>query len=552
MLPGQSGKTRKVEELIKKYSGMSQVTSGSDENDINIIFCSNNRALVKQTEARMASNLFDDSESTDSLDEEEASDAKIEGKVFSWFSGKNIKKITKEKIMLDILEDKIAMLICCANKIRMKYVFDVVEFLNNSRHFTRKIFIWLDEGDAYVKLWNDPKIDVTRFEKVVKVTPVSATFDSCIKQFTRIKILPFEQTTNIETYHCFQDCQIVTDDSAGTAPDYVDAIFEKHHVTLRKAGVRLFCPGDNTTDTHDAIADNLQENGFCVAIINGKRKALLFPDKRPPISLMDQWDDNEPPEEIGIKIGKLYRDMNLARFPFAITGHTCLSRGITFQNHLFMFDFGIIPNISNPATAYQTACRMNGNIRKLEGYKAPVVYMCTRMKDKVIQNEEIAKNMARICFEKKLDDVGIEDFAKAASSGGVVNSTVENKSAEDNKKTVPIVIPSSTEEISTIHSSKSSKKRSLLLIMLKDFLRIRNEEKDILMADQLDLYDVKQIQLPKTDGSYKRNVIDPIKASENGRKYILNLTAEEKTQNIWQAVLDEREQRIIFMIYLGV
>jgi hypothetical protein len=421
MLPGQSGKTRKVEELIRRYGEMSRITNDCEENDINIIFCSNNRALVKQTESRMYHNLFeglgcsDDSSSLSSLSaEEDSSDAIIENRVFSWFSGKNVKKISKEQIVLDILHDNISMMICCANKIRMKYVYDIVKRLQDSRFFTRKIYLWLDEGDAYVNLWRDPSINVTLFSKVARVTPVSATFDSCIKNFVRLKILPFECTTNLETYHQFQDCNIITDDTDGSAPEYFSAILEKNYHQICKPGVRLFCPGDNKTVTHDDIALEALLNGFVVAIINGKQKALLFPDGRAPLPLLEDWDENEAPEEIGMKIGRLYRDLNLAEFPFAITGHTCLSRGITFQNELFMFDFGIIPKICNAATAYQTSCRMNGNIRKYSGYKAPTVFMCSRMQDKVIQNEEIAKNIARICHEEGLEDVGQEDFDKAA------------------------------------------------------------------------------------------------------------------------------------------
>jgi hypothetical protein len=417
LLPAQSGKTRKVEELIQKYGDMSRITNECDENDIHIIFCSNNRALVKQTEARMKTNLYVGDEDIVGSEQEELSDAKIEERVFSWFSGTSVKKISKEKITLDILNDKISMVICCANKIRMKYVFDIVKELQESRHFTRKIFIWLDEGDAYVKLWNNPSVDVTRFSKVAKVTPVSATFDSCIKLFDRIKLIPFEFTTNQSTYHEFQACNIITDDTAGQAPDYFSTILQKHHAQICQPGIRLFAPGDNKTETHDEIAEEALNSGFVVAIINGKQKALLFPRSlnRSPIPLMEQWDDNETPEEIGMKIGRLYRDMNLAAYPFAITGHTCLSRGITFQNELFLFDYGIIPNISNPATAYQTACRMNGNIRLFPGYKAPTVFLCSRMKDKVIHNEQIAKNMARICYEEGLADVGKEEFKQAAT-----------------------------------------------------------------------------------------------------------------------------------------
>jgi hypothetical protein len=546
MLPGQSGKTRKVEELISMYSAMSRITNECEENDINIIFCSNNRALVKQTEARMKNNknLFigdEDSVGTDtsSIADEDTSDAKIEGRVFSWFSGSGVKKIPKEKISLDILNDKISMVICCANKIRMKYVYDIIKDLQESRHFTRKIYIWLDEGDAYVKLWNNSSVDVTRFSKVAKVTPVSATFDSCIKLFDRIKVIPFQFTSNQETYHAFQDCVILTDDTAGQAPEYFSAILQKYGSIICQPGNRLFCPGDNRTETHDAIAEEALDKGFVVAIINGRQKALLFPRalNRSPIPLIEQWDDNEAPEEIGMKIGRLYRDMNLARYPFAITGHTCLSRGITFQNDLFMFDYGIIPNISNSATAYQTACRMNGNIRLFPGYKAPTVFLCSRMKEKIIQNEQIAINMARICFKEKLEDVGKEEFKQAA---GIVDEI------PDPKKNVPIVLPMSLAVINLIHEQRSPKKRLELRKILKEYLLTIGKQT---LAERIDGFEVGQITRPGTDGARKRNIDDPVNAAQNGKPYIVNVKEDQKDKDSWQAVFDDKYERIIFMLY---
>jgi hypothetical protein len=546
MLPGQSGKTRKVEELISMYSAMSRITNECEENDINIIFCSNNRALVKQTEARMKNNknLFigdEDSVGTDtsSIADEDTSDAKIEGRVFSWFSGSGVKKIPKEKISLDILNDKISMVICCANKIRMKYVYDIIKDLQESRHFTRKIYIWLDEGDAYVKLWNNSSVDVTRFSKVAKVTPVSATFDSCIKLFDRIKVIPFQFTSNQETYHAFQDCVILTDDTAGQAPEYFSAILQKYGSIICQPGNRLFCPGDNRTETHDAIAEEALDKGFVVAIINGRQKALLFPRalNRSPIPLIEQWDDNEAPEEIGMKIGRLYRDMNLARYPFAITGHTCLSRGITFQNDLFMFDYGIIPNISNSATAYQTACRMNGNIRLFPGYKAPTVFLCSRMKEKIIQNEQIAINMARICFKEKLEDVGKEEFKQAA---GIVDEI------PDPKKNVPIVLPMSLAVINLIHEQRSPKKRLELRKILKEYLLTSGKQT---LAERIDGFEVGQITRPGTDGARKRNIDDPVNAAQNGKPYIVNVKEDQKDKDSWQAVFDDKYERIIFMLY---
>jgi len=541
LLPAQSGKTRKVEELIRIYSAMSLITNECEENDLNIIFCSNNRALVKQTEARMKKNLYVDDEAsvetdTSSLADEDNSDAKIEERVFSWFSGTNVKKISKEKITLDILNDKISMVICCANKIRMKYVFDIIKELQESRHFTRRIFIWLDEGDAYVKLWNNASVDVTRFSKVAKVTPVSATFDSCVKLFNRIKLIPFEFTTNQATYHEFQACTIITDDTAGQAPDYFRTILQKHREEICQPGIRLFAPGDNRTDTHDEIAEEALNNGFVVAILNGKQKALLFPESfnRPPIPLIDQWDDNELPEEIGMKIGRLYQDMNLTAYPFAITGHTCLSRGITFQNELFLFDYGIIPNISNSATAYQTACRMNGNIRLFPGYKAPTVFLSSRMKDKVIQNEQIAKNMARICYEEGLKDVGKKEFKKAA---GLIDEP-------DPKKNVPIVLPMSIDMINIIHGYETSKKRQELRKILKEYLITINKQS---LAERIDGFEVGQITRPDSPESRGINIDYPVTAAQNNKPYIGNV--KHKKKDSWQAAFDDKGEQIIFMLY---
>ena len=48
-LPAQSGKTRKMEELIKEY----KLGELFDPVDINIIISANNRLLVEQTKTRM-------------------------------------------------------------------------------------------------------------------------------------------------------------------------------------------------------------------------------------------------------------------------------------------------------------------------------------------------------------------------------------------------------------------------------------------------------------------------------------------------------------------
>ena len=70
--------------------------------------------------------------------------------------------------------------------------------------------------------------------------------------------------------------------------------------------------------------------------------------------------------------------------------------------------------MSDPAMAYQTACRMAGNIRFLPGYKQVPLVTTARMWTILLRQEAFAVNLARIVKERNLEDVGIEEFDEAA------------------------------------------------------------------------------------------------------------------------------------------
>jgi uncharacterized protein YydD (DUF2326 family) len=159
------------------------------------------------------------------------------------------------------------------------------------------------------------------------------------------------------------------------------------------------------------------------------------------------------------------------------------------------------------------------------------------MKEKVIQNEQIAINIARICFEENLEYVGKEEFKKAA---GIVDEQ------PDPKKNVPIVLPMSLEEINVIHKFKTSKKRLELRKRLKEHLVTINKQD---LAARIDGFEVGQITKPDSVGSRKRNIDDPVNAAQNGRPYILNLKEDLKDKDSWQAVFDDNGMRIIFILY---
>ena len=410
--PGQSGKTKKMQDLIREYADLANLFHGEGTTPLDIVICSNNRSLAHQTTVRMNNDLFE-SESIEDDDSDDApAETQLTGSCFSWVSG--TKGVVKpEHLAWDIVTGKVSMVVCCAHKKRLDYLYLLLTKLNEFPGYRSKVNVWIDEADASIKLWSRPGVDVTLLSSVETVTLVSATFNTILKKYERIHVLG-DPVTYPPSYHKVADCIQTADDEPGDAAAYLAAVLAKNP-QLVQPGIRLFAPGDHIKVSHNDVANHLLGRGFAVLVLNGSEKRIRLPGTEPSIVLAD--NAGSEPEEIGRQMARLYHEHNLARFPFAVTGHQCVGRGLTFQNENFLFDFGIVPHISDPAMAYQTACRMAGNIRFLPGYKQVPLVTTSRMWTVILRQEAFAVNLARIVKERNLLDVGADEFAEA---GGVV------------------------------------------------------------------------------------------------------------------------------------
>jgi len=426
--PGQSGKTRKMQELIREYEGYADLFLGPGTNPLNIVITSNNIALSEQTSTRMNRDLYE-TESVDS-DDDKIADAQVNGTCFSWTSGSKGMKMSEDALFGLIVRQKIAMIVCCANKRRLTYIYNLLKMLNEYPAYRPRINVWIDEADASIKLWSNPALDITALPNVTCVTLVSATFNSVLKKYERLRILGCAET-HPEVYHrvsdCIQEadasalgCRTEINDRVHSSADYLAAVLAKHP-EWNAPGTKLFAPGNHVQSSHDENASFLVKRGFAVLVLNGNEKAIRLPYGLLPIRLEDTRSDE--PEEIGVQVARLYKERNLKQFPFAVTGHMCVGRGLTFQNEQFLFDAGVIPYINDPAMAYQTACRLAGNIKKILGYRPSTIVASPKMMQTILRQEMFAVNLARIVHERKLEDVGIEEFNEAA---GEERSTVSD------------------------------------------------------------------------------------------------------------------------------
>lgn len=429
--PAQSGKTRTMQELMLDYERLAKLLYTDADSFLNIVICSKNLNLVKQTHARMKKDLFVSADEDDDVSDSASADAKIEGDIFSWMTGTKDTNITASDLFGRIILEDVRMVICCAHKKRLEYVAELLALLDRCKAFKQRVNIWMDEADDYVKLWSAATVEFSRFNKVNDIYLVSATMDAIVHKFQRIKVRPFA-TTYPACYHKTTDAHVVQVESDIRDPvDYLKTVYAAHKKSLCVAGVRLFAPGDITVKSHDEIADFLVSEGFAVCILNGKKKCIRVPGADAPLVIAEHVPEGEI-MEVGKTIACMYRDYNLARFPFAITGKICLSRGITFQceelrtvlsvqpdgtlassselSYDFLFDYGVMPPMSDRATLYQCVSRVNGNIKTFRNYKPPTIFMSKETCETIFGAEKIAENLATLVHTHKLMDVGVEEM----------------------------------------------------------------------------------------------------------------------------------------------
>jgi|688.fasta_scaffold203497_1 hypothetical protein len=525
-LPAQSGKTRKMEELIKEH----KLGELFEPVDINIIISANSRLLVEQTKTRMTNDLATESE-------EGANDACIKGRVFSWTSGTKESNITPVDLAFRLLGE-IEMVVICAHAVRLRYLLQTLERLAACPMFTKKINIWIDEADASINLWAKYE-HILRMCTINQVTLVSATFDAVMSKYKSLSVLPYLQT-HPECYRGLRNAIRHEINFVGSAGEYVKRVIETNVEKLAKPGMRAFIPGSLAKASHDSIADLLhKEHGFVVIIINGERKEILVPEHEAiDLRCYLTVENGQVPTEFNTQLAKLYKENNWARYPLAITGFYCVERGVTFQcgpeegvHDGFMFDYGIIPPIACAAEAYQTMARLFGNVGHIDGYKPVEVYTNAATFSRVEKQEEIAINIARMVAEQGLENVEKKDL----------------KAAEAPHKRVPVLVKLSEDQFKNITAVTGEKKKSMIIAsimsMVQDDNAIAHEFRNVVSTTQC-----IQISAPRieTQRSYKIHITDVVAASVGNYVYsMMDVDKDTKKKTCWQIYVDVKEKRLV-------
>jgi len=402
-LPAQSGKTRKCEELIAEVKS-------SDDPSIDIWISANNKLLVYQTTKRLQDNLGSD----------EDEEGPITGTIFSWTSGTKLTNIPAADLATKVREGA-ELILVCAHRGRLVHVGTLLHQIAAFKDFDKTINLWIDEADQSVKLWMT-LLDLFALPLIKTVTLVSATFHDVFTHFPRLPVIPY-RFTSPSVYRGLRDCVHVETEAESYAPDLVDATL-KRFPHLMRPGMRAFLPAGLRRDYHEDMCERLQIKGFAVVLLNGTHKEIRMPHGLPTIPLKPYLTVKDPldiPDEFNRTLAILYETHRLDRFPFAITGYLCVGRGVTFQvgpepgvHSGFVFDYGILSDIQNQATAYQTVARIFGNIGAFSK-KPCVLYAAPSTVARIKEAEETATHLASLVHREKLETVGKEDLLRAAA-----------------------------------------------------------------------------------------------------------------------------------------
>ena len=389
--PEQSGKTFLM--LQKIVECFSEEPRDDGRVNINFIICDNNLLLVLQTSKRI-----NNDESLNQFRNIETGVIYVE---FS--SSKRTITKTSDSIYRLITSKKVSNIICCSNGTRCDDILNIIKDINKYMGHMFHFNIWYDEADKFNRLIRKYIVPVLNDYDNVSLFLITATPKRTIQEFGEIKIWPIQNPTS-KDYHSWNDNKIksYSNNICSNTYGFVNYILNKHKKHIKRK-TKWFIPAGAYKKSHMKVKDICMRKEFATMIINGDGIKIYMPNGR----VYDELK-NEMPSTL---IPKIYNKYKLYKYPFAITGLYCISRGISISSNNFMLTHGIMPfNIRNKSEASQIAGRMKGNHKHWANYKKPIIF-CTKKFDNIAKEmEKKTISLAKLAFEENWETVTLEKF----------------------------------------------------------------------------------------------------------------------------------------------
>jgi len=327
------------------------------------------------------------------------------GELYVEFSSKSTKTNTSDSIFRLITTGNIQNIISCSNGTRCNDIFNIIQDINKVSYMKERFHfnIWFDEADKFINLIDDYMLPVIKNSDNISFYPITATPEKIIKCFKEINIWPIENPT-LENYHGWDDNDITLYDNNISVRNelFVEKVLNSNTSEI-KPNTRWFIPANILKKSHLDVKDICRAFGFATMIINGDGIIVYLPDGK-----IIECEKNDM---LDVLIPKIYNQYKLYQYPFAITGHQRISRGISISSNNFMLSHSIMPlKMVNKNELSQIAGRMKGNQKGWSSYKVPKVYCSINFNKLAKQIEEKTIKLAQLAFEEDWQSVTLEKF----------------------------------------------------------------------------------------------------------------------------------------------
>jgi hypothetical protein len=554
--PQDVSKTQKAINYIKHFGWIGRFNAGILENGnhhITVVLTNNNLGEAAQWKIRLKKKLKQLNSTI--LSSKKDSDMK------------NLDTFKSKLLDLEKADNLPDLLVMCTNEKRTADLIDFIKTLKRGRldlknigihHIT--LSIMFDEADKNIKLiveclkeiWpllsleDEKKDDIIRDIHFITATPLDEFWkqlNKCgiqkLKNINKaIKDMDKDNVLNKKTYKELMDqYRWLNDHTIDTSiSDMTENPIEYAQLHLRKWGRHssetskiVFAPADVYVETHNQMRGLFISYGYWVYINNGQLKGFTNPHGKfqSDDDFRKEHSVDGEPYEVFQKWRQLHPNDSLA-----ITGWLTIIRGITFNTTGFNFTNMILSSahMKNLADLLQVAGRGNGDIQFVNKF----TFHCPEIVWNTISE--------RITLMKELHESDPDEFK-------------EHDFRPKTKKevlavamTVPHVIKITQEEYSLSIQKKGREYDSLRLIEIIGHYNVS-------LANELKTMKKKQITHPEKEKSIKKHITDFLKASEENRKYTIDIQKEEieSKQNLYQIFIDKTpgDYKFIVSIFNG-
>ena len=328
-----------------------------------------------------------------------------------------------DELVLPILRGKVHTIICCGHSKRLNYEGSISALLNEPLLKEYTFNICIDEAD---KLLDNKKmekvinhwIETNKINELICITatPQESNNKGLLSRYN-CKLFEIAEVSSDKylNWHEVNYVQLETTDilfenknsnKYSTTNYVVEYLLQEQNKI--KIGENIFAPTGIKRDSHDEMENVIIENNIADVVIkiNGKEKTITIINndiigtiRKTSIEKIKFSEIKESKEqELSYWLGNQYVKCNWKACRLLITGHICISRGISLQSNHFMIHRAILGpfmKTMKKSDQYQIAARVLGNIKHFPGYDLPIVICESRTYNIIKKMEEITIKMAQ-------------------------------------------------------------------------------------------------------------------------------------------------------------